>query len=46
MDISKIWPGWTITERLGHDGFGHVYKATYVETDAVAVVKVISYLHQ
>lgn len=22
IDISKIWPGWTITERLGHGGFG------------------------
>ena len=42
MDISKIWPGWTITERLGHGGFGHVYKATYAETDAVAAVKVIT----
>ena len=42
MDISKIWPGWTITERLGHGGFGHVYKATYAEADAVAAVKVIT----
>ena len=42
MDISKIWPGWTITERLGHGGFGHVYKATCAETDAVAAVKVIT----
>ena len=42
MDITKIWPGWTITERLGHGGFGHVYKATYAETDAVAAVKVIT----
>jgi len=42
IDISKIWPGWTVTERLGHGGFGHVYKATYAETDAVAAVKVIS----
>ena len=42
IDISKIWPGWTITERLGHGGFGHVYKATCSETDAVAAVKVIS----
>ena len=41
-DITKIWPGWTITERLGHGGFGHVYKATYAETDAVAAVKVIT----
>ncbi|MBQ3178005.1 MAG: hypothetical protein IJB52_09310 [Clostridia bacterium] len=42
INISKIWPSWTITERLGHGGFGHVYKATYAETDAVAAVKVIS----
>ena len=42
MDISKIWPGWIITERLGHGGFGHVYKATCDETDAVAAVKVIN----
>ena len=42
IDISKIWPGWTITNRLGHGGFGHVYKATCAETDAVAAVKVIT----
>ncbi|MBQ3176457.1 MAG: hypothetical protein IJB52_01430 [Clostridia bacterium] len=42
MDITKIWPGWTITDRLGHGGFGHVYKATCTETDAVAAVKVIT----
>ena len=42
IDITKIWPGWTITERLGHGGFGHAYKATYSETDAVAAVKVIT----
>ena len=40
--ISKIWPGWTVTDRLGHGGFGQVYKATYAETDAVSTVKVIS----
>ncbi len=42
IDITKIWPGWTITDRLGRGGFGHVYKATYAETDAVTAVKVIS----
>lgn len=42
MDITKIWPGWTVTDRLGHGGFGHVYKATYAETDAIAAVKVIT----
>ena len=42
MDISKIWPGWIITDRLGHGGFGHVYKATCAETDTVAAVKVIT----
>jgi len=42
IDITKIWPGWVITERLGHGRFGHVYKATYAETDAVAAVKVIT----
>ena len=42
IDISKIWPGWTITERLGHGGFGHVYKVISAETDAVAAVKIIS----
>ena len=41
IDISKIWPGWTITERLGHGGFGHVYKAIRESTQAVAAVKVI-----
>jgi len=42
IDITKIWPGWTITERLGHGGFGHVYKATFAVTDSVASVKVIT----
>ncbi len=41
IDISKIWPGWIITERLGHGGFGHVYKAICESTQAVAAVKVI-----
>ena len=41
MDITKIWPGWTITERLGHGGFGQVYKAIRESTQAVAAVKVI-----
>jgi len=41
IDISKIWPGWTITERLGHGGFGHVYKAIRESTQAIAAVKVI-----
>jgi len=46
IDISKIWPGWTSTELFDHGTFGHVYKATYAETDTVAAVKVISYPHQ
>ena len=41
INIAKIWPGWTITERLGHGGFGHVYKAVCESTQAVAAVKVI-----
>ena len=46
IDISKIWPGWTSTELFDHGTLGHIYKATYAETDTVAVVKVISYPHQ
>lgn len=45
MDISKIWPGWTIADCLSHGGFSHVSKATCAETDAVAAVKVITILY-
>jgi len=41
IDISKIWPGWIITERLGHGGFGHVYKAVNESTEAVSAVKIV-----
>jgi len=43
IDISKIWPGWTIApDEIGSGGYGHVCKATCAETDVVSAVKVIT----
>lgn len=42
IDISKIWPDWTITEHIGHGGYGNVYKAISADIGAVSAVKVIS----
>ena len=42
IDISKIWPGWTIApDEIGSGGYGHVYKAVNESTDAVSAVKIV-----
>jgi len=42
MDISKIWPGWTIApDEIGSGGYGHVYKAVNESTEAVSAVKIV-----
>ena len=42
IDISKIWPGWTIApDEIGSGGYGHVYKAVNESTEAVSAVKIV-----
>ena len=42
IDISKIWPGWTIApDEIGSGGYGHVYKVVNESTEAVSAVKIV-----